>query len=134
MISWSTVSFFLFSSFWLNMYDTLYSTVFYFLQWKGTFWSTNQSLHIRVTINYVFVSAFLIDNTNCFNFLLFSLNVAHKKLVFFSFSPNALGLWFSFFVCFWQLCSGCFIFLILFALAFSHFPSCFALLILFAVF
>lgn len=101
------------------MYDTFYSTVclcYFSLQWKGTYSSTNQSLHIRVTINcfcliiqIVLIFAFVL-------FCFFSLNVAHKKLVSLSSLPQMFGLWFSFCFCSWQFCSCFFCFFFFFLL------------------
>lgn len=80
------------------------------LQWKGTYWSTNQSLHIRVTINCFFASALLTDNTNCLNFFLWFLNGAHKKIVFFSTFPNVCEFIIFILFCSWQQNSCCWCF------------------------
>lgn len=72
------------------VWHVLFYCVCYFsLQWKGTYSSTNQSLHIRVTINCF---CLIIQIVLIFAFVLFffSLNVAHKKLVSLSSFPKCL--------------------------------------------
>lgn len=98
----------LFSSFFvLNMYDTFYSTVclcYFSLQWKRTYSSTNQSLHIRVTINCF---CLIIQIVLIFAFVLFCFSSKRRtqKVSFPLVFPQMFGLWFSFCFCSWQFCS-----------------------------
>lgn len=131
----------LFSSFFvLNMYDTFYSTVclcYFSLQWKRTYSSTNQSLHIRVTINCF---CLIIQIVLIFAFVLFCFSSKRRtqKVSFPLVFPQMFGLWFSFCFCSWQFCS-CFFFAASSSFDwicspwFSAFLFLFWLLILFAV-
>lgn len=87
------------------VWHALFYCVCYFsLQWKGTYSSTNQSLHIRVTINCfcLIIQIVLIFALFCF---FSSQNVAHKKLVSLSSFPKCLVYDFHFCFCSWQFCS-----------------------------
>lgn len=98
------------------MYDTLYSTVCYFsLQWKGTYSSTNQSLHIRVTINCF---CLIIQIVLIFAFVLHVLNVRTQKVSFPLIFPQMFMIFILFWF-FWQLCCSC-----CFAVGFLRFLSC----------
>lgn len=95
VVSWFTdqlgvIFFSFFLHVWVCMTRSILLCECFLFNEKGTYWSTNQLLHIRVTINCVFVFVFLIDNTNCFNFFLLFLNVAHKKIGFLSIFPQCV--------------------------------------------
>lgn len=78
---------------WICMTRSILLCVCYFsLQWKGTYSSTNQSLHIRVTINCF---CLIIQIVLMFAFVLFFSKFRTQKVSFPLVFPQMFGLWFS---------------------------------------